>query len=106
MDRVEVLTLISTVETRDAINQPVQTETSRSVLCTVKAVTRAEWVAVSQRQRAIAQSALVPSKVVKVFFADYAGEDLAELQGKRYEIYRTYEAGDYIELHLGTRVGV
>lgn len=99
MDRVEVLTLISTVETRDAINQPMQTETSRSVLCTVKTVTRAEWVAASQR-------ALAPAAVAKVFFADYAGEDLAKLNGKRYEIYRTYEAGDYIELHLGTRVGV
>jgi hypothetical protein len=41
-----------------------------------------------------------------VFFADYCGETVAELDGKRYEIYRTFGCGDYIELYLGTKVGV
>ena len=47
MDKIDVLSLISTVETRDAINQPVTTETVRTVYCTVMSVTRAEWVAAS-----------------------------------------------------------
>lgn len=98
MDKIEMLSLISTVENRDSINQPVITETVRTVYCTVMSVTRAEWAAASQKS-------LVPSAAVKVFYADYAGEEIAELCGKRYEIYRTHEAGDYIELYLGTRVG-
>lgn len=99
MDKIEVLSLISTVETRDAINQAVPSETVRTVYCTVMSVTRAEWVAASQKS-------LAPSAAVKVFHADYAGETIAELGGIRYEIYRTFPAGDYIELYLGTRVGV
>lgn len=99
MDKIDVLSLISTVETRDAINQPITTETVRTVYCTVKSVTRAEWVAASQKS-------LAPSACVKVFHADYAGEKIAELCGIRYEIYRTFTAGDYIELYLGRRVGV
>lgn len=99
MDKVEMLSLISTVETRDAINQPVSTETIRTVYCTLMSVTRAEWVAASQKS-------LAPSVAVKVFYADYAGEVIAELNGKRYEIYRTHGCDDYIELYLGTKVGV
>ena len=102
MDKVDVLSLIATAETaetRDAINQPVTTETVRTVYCTVMSVTRAEWVAASQKS-------LAPSAAVKVFHADYAGETIAELGGIRYEIYRVYAARDYIELYLGTRVGV
>lgn len=98
MDKVDVLSLIATVENRDAINQPVTTETVRTVYCTVVSVTRAEWVAASQKS-------LAPSAAVKVFHADYAGETIAELGGIRYEIYRTFPAGDYVELYLGERIG-
>ncbi len=99
MTKVDVLSLISTTETRDKINQPVSVETARQVYCTIASVTRAEWVAAKQKS-------LTPSYVVKVFFADYAGETIAELGGKRYEIYRTFGTGDYVELYLGTKVGV
>lgn len=99
MDKIDMLSLISTVETRDAINQAVSSETVRSVYCTVMSVTRAEWIAASQKS-------LAPQAVVKIFYADYGGETIAELDGKRYDIYRTYGIGDYIELYLGTRVGV
>jgi hypothetical protein len=99
MDKIAVLTLIATTETRDSINQPVKTETTRTVYGKMKSVTRAEWVAAAQKS-------LNPSAVVEVFFADYCGETVAELDGKRYEIYRTFGCGDYIELYLGTKVGV
>ncbi len=99
MDRVEVLTLVSTTETADAIGQQIPTETTRTVYCKIESVTRAEWIAARQQD-------LAPEAVCKVFFADYSGERIAELNGKRYDIYRVYEAGDYIELYLGQRVGV
>lgn len=99
MDKVEVLTLVSTTEAADAIGQQISTETTRSVYCTVKSITRAEWIAARQQE-------LAPEAVCTVFFKDYSGETIAELGGKRYDIYRVYGVGDYIELYLGQRVGV
>ena len=97
--RVDTITLISQAQALDDIGQPTATETTNSVICTVLEVTRAEWVAAQQKS-------LSPAAAVKVFFADYAGQRLAEFGGKRYEIYRTYQRSDYIELYLGERVGV
>lgn len=99
MDKVEVLTLVSTIETADEIGQQIPTETTRTVYCKIESITRAEWVAARQQE-------LAPEAVCKVFFMDYSGERIAELKGKRYDIYRVFEDGDYIELHLGQKVGV
>lgn len=99
MDKVEVLTLISTIESDDEIGQQIPVETSRTVYCKIESITRAEWIAARQQE-------LAPEAVCKVFFADYSGERIAELKGKRYNVYRVYEDGDYIELYLGQRVGV
>ena len=61
--------------------------------------------AAAEKQAAAQQASLSPAAVLHVFFADYNGEKTAEFEGKRYEIYRTYNAGDYTELYLGERVG-
>ena len=98
MKRVSTLSLISQTETLDSIRQPVMTDTSRTVYCTQLEVTRSEWIAAQQQS-------LSPSFRLKVFFGDYNGEHIAEYNGKRYEIYRTYGAEDYIELYLGERIG-
>ena len=98
MKRVDKVTLITQTQTLDSIGQPTMTETTSSVICTVLADSRAEWVAAQQRS-------LSPAAVVKVFSRDFAGQHLAEFGGKRYEIYRTYPADDYVELYLGERVG-
>lgn len=98
MKRVSTLDLIAQTETLDAIGQPVMSETRRTVYGTLQTVTRSEWAAAQQQ-------ALAPSFCIKVFFADYNGEKIAEYSGGRYVIYRTYGAEDYIELYLGTRVG-
>lgn len=98
MKRVDKVTLITQTQTKDDIGQPVMTETTSSVSCTVLEVTRAEWVAASQRS-------LSPAACLKVFFRDFAGQHLAEFGGKRYEIYRTYQRDDYVELYLAERVG-
>lgn len=98
MDKVATVVLIAQEQQLDSIRQPVTTETRRTVYGTLKSVTRAEWAAAQQ-------SSLSPSAVVKVFFADYCGEKLAELNGRRYQIYRVFGTGDYIELYLGEKVG-
>lgn len=98
MKRVTTLKLIRQTETLDDIRQPVMEETSSTVYGTILNITRAEWTAAQQQS-------LRPVTRVLVFFGDYHEEQIAELDGKRYVIYRTYGAGDYIELYLGERIG-
>ena len=99
MKRVNKVTLISQAHSTDEIGQPTTVETASSVICTVLEVTRAEWVAAQQKS-------LSPSACLSVFFRDFQGQKLAEYEGRRYEIYRTYQKGDYVELYLAERVGV
>lgn len=43
---------------------------------------------------------------VRVHAFEYKGQELAEIDGIKYRIYRTYESGvDYIELKLEQKVG-
>lgn len=98
MTRVEKITLITETLTLDDIGQQIRQETGNSVICTVESVSRSEWTAAQQ-------SSLSPAYVVKVFFRDYSGEKVAELYGRRFKIYRTYQAGDKVELYLAERVG-
>lgn len=98
MKRVTTVNLISQTETLDDIRQPVMQETSSTIYATMLEITRTEWAAAQQQS-------LSPSFRLLVFFRDYNGENIAELNGKRYLIYRTFGAGDYIELYLGQRVG-
>ena len=98
MKRVTTINLIKQTETLDEIRQPVMHETSSTVYGTLLEITRNEWTAAQQQS-------LSPAFRILVFFGDYHGENLAELNGKRYLIYRTYGADDYIELYLGERIG-
>lgn len=98
MKRVTTLSLIQQTETLDAIRQPVMQETSSTVYGTILNITRTEWTAAQQQS-------LSPAARVLVFFGDYHGEKIAEFNGKRFVIYRTYGSGDYIELYLGERIG-
>lgn len=98
MKRVTTISLIQQAETLDEIRQPVMQETSSTIYATMLEITRTEWTAAQQQS-------LSPAARILVFFGDYHGEKIAEFNGKRYVIYRTYESGDYIELYLGERVG-
>lgn len=99
MDRSRVLSLISASYTADEIGQRVAVETSRDVFCNVQSVSRAEFYAGGE-------AGLRPSYVATVFRYDYDGEQVAELDGVRYSIYRTYERQDeQIELYLEPRKG-
>lgn len=98
MDRISTVTLIGQTPSRDDIGQEIMTDNRRTVYCTVLSVSRTEWSAARQRS-------LDPVTALKVFSYDYHGETVAEFEGSRCEIYRTYEPGDYIELYLGKRVG-
>ena len=112
MDNAAVFTLIAATYTVDAIGQrvpytqsttgdPEPTETSRAVYARrIDSVTRDEWATAGQM-------GFQAEFRITMFLHDYEGETIAELNGKRYGIYRTYHsAPDEIELYLGEKAGV
>lgn len=100
MDRSRVLTLIGVTYTTDSIGQRVPQEDPRNVFCDVKSISASEWfeggrVGLNPERRAI------------LFSNDYAGEEICELDGVRYSIYRTYIGrNETIELYLERKTGV
>ena len=48
---------------------------------------------------------LQPELKFTVFFGDYENESVVEFQGNRYAVYRTYRAGDYMELYVERKIG-
>ena len=99
MDRSRELKLIAKSYTPDSLKQLVETETSRTVYCNIRSVSRAEWVAGGQL-------GLKPELVATMFAPDYEGEEIAELEGIRYAVYRTYLGSfESIELYLERQAG-
>ena len=100
MDRSRVLTLIGVTYTTDSIGQRVPQEAPRDVFCNVTSISASEWfdggrVGLNPELRAI------------LFAPDYAGEEICELDGVRYGIYRTYLGhSETIELYLERKTGV
>ena len=99
MDRSRELKLIAKSYAADDLKQLIETETSRTVYCNIRSVTRAEWVAGGQL-------GLKPELVATMFAPDYEGEEIAELDGIRYAVYRTYLGSfELIELYLERQAG-
>ena len=100
MDRSRVLTLIAVTYTSDAIGQQVPTENRRNVFCNVSSISGSEWLDAGK-------AGLNPEYRVTMFSPDYQGEQIAELDGVRYGIYRTYLGrNESIELYLERKAGV
>lgn len=100
MDRLQVVKLIAQQRTGGGIGQQKPTETAREVFCQVASVSREELADAGQR-------GLQARRKVIVFAPDYAGEEIAELEGARYGIYRAYlAAGERLELYLERKAGV
>lgn len=87
------LTLIAKTYERDDKGVRRPTETPREVFCRVRNVSRNEFFEGGR-------NGLNPEYQMRVFFADYQGEAVAEYEGDRFSIYRTYRDGDYMELYL------
>ena len=92
------LVLIAQTVTTDDYNVEVISETERTVLCEVNSITQNEFFAAANTE-------LNPELRFTVFFGDYESESIVEYQGKRYAVYRTYRAGDYMELYVERKIG-
>ena len=83
MDRSNVLALVGVTYTTDALNQQIPQETTRDVFCNISSVSAQEFFDAGQ-------AGLNPEWRVTVFAPDYNGETIAELNGVRSGVYRTY----------------
>lgn len=100
MDKSRVLTLIGVFYAPDAIGQLVPEEIRREVFCNLSSVSASEWFEAGR-------AGLKAEYRATIFAPDYGGETIAELDGVRYGIYRTYVGRDEaLELYLERKAGV
>lgn len=100
MDRSRVLKLISNTYIKDSIKQQVPQETAREVFCNVTGISGTEKLEAGRE-------GLNPQFRATVFAFDYNGEEIVELDGERYSVYRTYPGkNEDMELYLEKKVGI
>ena len=97
-DKRREISLISVTHTQDAIGQLVDVETKVDVIATLRSVSLTEWTDAGQL-------GLSAQWQASVWSAEYSGQEIAEISGKRYHVYRTYDTGRKIELYLEEMVG-
>lgn len=99
MDRSTQIYLISVTYTTDALKQRVPTEHRRAVFAAMQSVTMEEWTQAGQL-------GLSPEFRAVVFAPEYNGEEIVEVKGKRFSVYRTYQGkNENLELYLGRKAG-
>lgn len=90
----EVLLLIQQTQGVDEYGDPVVTEVTREVFAKLGSVGQKEFY------QAHAVGLQPEMKFVLADYMDYEGEALAEYDGQRYRILRTYRNGKALELTL------
>lgn len=99
MDRSSVIYLISEAFAPNAIGVPEPTESRRKVYAQHQSVTADEWFDGGR-------NGLNPEMRFLMFRPEYKGEQVIEFKGKRYAVYRTYEArNDILELYVERKQG-
>lgn len=100
MDRSTPIFLVSESFEEDAYGVLQPTPVRRLVYANVTSVTGAEWFEGGR-------NGLNPEYRVRMFAPDYEGEEIVEIRGKQYSVYRTYHARtDVLELYVEKRKGV
>ncbi len=100
MDRSNIVTLIKTEHVKNNIGVYEVFETKRDIFCNIGSVSGSEWMEAGR-------IGINPQYKITVFEYDYAGEVIAELNGVRYGIYRTYLGkNENLELYLEKKAGV
>lgn len=94
----DVIKLIKQTVTANTYGIEEMTETEREVFCTVDSISQNEFFQAADTE-------INPEFRFTVFFGDYQGEALLAFNDNRYSIYRTYRAGDDLELYAERKVG-
>ena len=95
----DVLTLVAQTITTDQYGNEVATEVETTVFCEVDSITQSEFYQAANTE-------LNPEYKFTIFFGDYDGQPIVIHNGVRYAIYRTYRAGDNLELYVERKIGV
>ena len=99
MDRSTPIVLVDQMYHLDQYGVPKPTLRKRTVYANVTSVTASEWFEGGR-------NGLNPEFRVRMFAPDYQGEQVLELNGQLYSIYRTYQARtDIIELYVQKKKG-
>lgn len=99
MDRSTPIYLVAETYAEDAYGVLRPTQTKRLVYANVTSVTADEWFEGGR-------NGLNPELRVRMFAPDYEGEEVVEINGYLFAIYRTYFARtDIIELYVERRKG-
>ena len=81
-------------------NHEISTESKRKVFCSITSVSASEWFEAGR-------NGLQAELRITMFAFDYHGEKIAEVNGQRYSIYRTFRSKpDEIELYLEKKAGI
>lgn len=101
MSRFDLVRLIAVRYERDDLKQfRAVGETARTVMCDIQSTTQSEFYAAGQAGFEAAY------RVVLESYLDYEGEEIAEVAGVRYRIYRTFRRGTgNLELYLKREEG-
>lgn len=100
MDRSEVIKLISVSYTTDSLGQRIPTESATTRYCQLSSVSQTEWFEAGRNGLKAEYRAVLNAE-------EYSGELVAEINGVRYGVYRTYRTrSDTIELYLERKAGV
>lgn len=100
MYRKRMIKLISETYTTDNIGQRVPMLTEHEYIAEVDSVSRSEFYQAGQ-------IGLTPEYRFRINRLAYNGEKIIEYDGKRYGVYRTYEASPYmIELYAERKGGI
>lgn len=92
-----IITLIKTAVEYDNLGVAKTKEATRKAYARLNSIGQKEyWSSTGQHD-------FKPEMVADVFTFDYDGEELAEIDGKRYQIYRSYRQGDTTALYLTKR---
>lgn len=92
--------LIGKTITKNEYKQEVETDTRTEIMALYESVSQSEFYKAGE-------TGLKPEFRLTTAIIDYNGEKEVELDGKKYGIYRTYEADkDYIELYCERKGGV
>lgn len=99
MDRSSTITLIKETYTKDDIGQSVPQEVKRTVFCQIESISRQEFANAGAL-------GLKPELRADIFFPEYEGEKIAEVDGYRYSIYRVYRTkNEKLELYMERQGG-
>lgn len=95
----DVVTLVKQTIATDRFGNEIATESTRKLYCEVDSISQSEFYSAANTE-------LNPEYRFSVFFGDYQGEEICVYKGTRYSIYRTYRAGDYMELYAERKIGI